>query len=228
MKVLALPGLDGTGELSLPFIQQAPPEYEARAVSYPRDRTLAMAELAELVNEQLPVEPFLLLGESFSGLVSIRVAANSPQQLRGLVLVATAAKWSRVSAFRLARLTPLFSLKPPAALLRWLAVGHSATPHQVSAVQRAVASVRPQVLAARFLELARADLRPLLATVTVPTLYIQGTEDRLARAAERRSVLSVLPDATYVSVNGPHCLLLARPRELWQHIAAFDVAQCAA
>jgi pimeloyl-[acyl-carrier protein] methyl ester esterase len=228
MRLVTLPGLDGTGQLSAPFAAAAPLGCDVQSIAYPRHEVRSVTELVQLVRDELPTTPFVLLAESFSGLVAITLAAVPPPWLQGLVLVATAARWSRTAAFRLVRVTPLFALRPPASLLRYYALGRDATDHQVRAAQDAVASVSPRVLASRFLELARADVRPQLAAVRVPVLYVQGQQDRLARAQERHSIAAALPSATTIVINGPHCLLFTRPTEVWRHLRAFEPSLCAA
>jgi pimeloyl-[acyl-carrier protein] methyl ester esterase len=222
--IVTLPGLDGTGYLNAPFVASTPEGYVVHPIDYPRQEHHSVAELAALVRRQAPTGPFVLLAESFSGLVAIRLAADPPPGLRGLILVATAARWSRTALFRVARVTPLFAVPPPAAIVRYFALGRDSTDEQVAIVQMAVGSVRPHVLASRFQELARADLRTELATVRVPTLYIRGIRDRLARQSERNSVTMALPSARCVTIDGPHCLLFTRPAAVWDQVRGSTLA----
>ena len=228
MKIVTLPGLDGTGYLTAPFVTLAPSGHGVHPIVYPRNEPLSLAQLEALVRRQVSTEPFVLMAESFSGLVAIRLAADPPPNLQGLILVATAARWSRTALFRRTRITPLFSLTPPSAIVRYFALGRDSTDEQVAIAQMAIAAVRPSVLAARFLELARADLRSTIATVRVPTLYIQGARDRLARHKERESVTVALPTARCVTIDGPHCLLFTRPAEVWDRLGVFGPLLCAA
>jgi len=221
MEILALPGLDGTGELSRPFITSVPDGFTARALEYPRDKRLTVNELADYVSLRLPAEKCILLAESFSGAVAIRVAATRPSALAALVLVATAAKWSRMALFRWLRLTPIFALRPPASLLRRLVLGPHASSAQVDLAQRAIASVSPSVLSARFREIARTDMRRQLRDLEMPILYLQATHDKLARRAERRSVTDTVPSTRCDTIAGPHCLLLINPNEVWGHLIDF-------
>jgi pimeloyl-[acyl-carrier protein] methyl ester esterase len=59
-------------------------------VPYPPDVPLGYDELEPLVREALPTRGhFVLLGESFSGPLAIRIAANPPPALVGLILCVT-------------------------------------------------------------------------------------------------------------------------------------------
>ena len=101
MKILALPGLDGTADLFEPFARSAPDGFEVATVSYPPDRALDYAGHLEIARRHLPADgPFLLLGESFSGPVSVWLAAEAPPGLTGLVLCNTFVRPPSWSGFR--------------------------------------------------------------------------------------------------------------------------------
>ena len=74
MKIILLPGLDGTGHLFEPFVHALPTEVEASVISYPADSALSYTELVDFVSHKLPKEDFFLLGESFSGPIVYQLA----------------------------------------------------------------------------------------------------------------------------------------------------------
>jgi hypothetical protein len=65
MKIVLLPGLDGTGVLFKPFIEALPSEIDIQVISYPPSAKLNYQELTELVMSQLPKEQFILVGGVF-------------------------------------------------------------------------------------------------------------------------------------------------------------------
>lgn len=225
--VVLLPGLDGTGKLFEPFIALCPGGFRVSSIAYPPDRPASVGDLVELVKAALPYGSWLLLAESFSGVVAIQVAASKPPGLLGVVLVATAAKWSRLGWLRFVPLATLFELRPPTSLLKWLLLGDAPTA-LISAARKAVASVAPSVLASRLRELAVIDARPLLAEVTVPVLYLQAKQDRLARRAELRSVQCSGAQVDVRVVDGPHFLVQSAPASVWQHVISFGDSRCTA
>lgn len=89
LPLLLLPGLDGTGRLYDEFSAALPSQIDLRPLSYPADEALGYDELAERVRSELPTEPWVLIGESFSGPLALKLAAERPAGLMGLVLVAT-------------------------------------------------------------------------------------------------------------------------------------------
>ena len=91
--LVLLPGLDGTGILFRQFVEAIGASVDTQTVAYPADQPLGYAELETLVREALPRDrPYVVLGESFSGPVAIRLAAKPPAGLVGLILCVTFAK----------------------------------------------------------------------------------------------------------------------------------------
>src|ERR1700722_12941492 len=88
--LILLPGLDGTGKLFAEFLKALDLGVSASVVSYPPEVPLGYHELEPIVRAALPAhDPFVLLGESFSGPLAIRIAADPPPALKGLILCVT-------------------------------------------------------------------------------------------------------------------------------------------
>ena len=67
LKIVLLPGMDGTGKLFSGLIVELPSCCETVVVTYPTDRYLCALETADLIRSFCPVSgPFVLLAESFS------------------------------------------------------------------------------------------------------------------------------------------------------------------
>src|SRR4051812_12633896 len=91
--LVLLPGMDGTGLMFAPFIAALGPDVDCRVVAYPTDRALDYAEHEAIARAALPGDaPYVILGESFSGPIAIRIAASAPANLMGLVLCCSFAR----------------------------------------------------------------------------------------------------------------------------------------
>jgi pimeloyl-ACP methyl ester carboxylesterase len=213
-KAVLLPGLDGSGRLFAPLLAAAPRGFEPAPLSFPADRPLGYDELAALVRPLLPRGRFVLLAESFSGPLAVRLAAERPRGLAALVLAATFIHrpldplLHPVHSLVGAR---LFGLPMPAAVIRRFMAGPDAPDAVVAEVQRAVAAVRPDVLAHRSAEALRVDARGALAGVEVPILFLAPTRDRLIRRDAHEEVRAVRPDAEIVPIEAPHMVLQRCP-----------------
>lgn len=90
MKLVLLPGMDGTGRLFAPLLSRLDESLEPVVIAYPEHEQLDYGQLHQFVRARLPEgEPFVLLGESFSGPVALTLAAAAPAGLCGLILCAT-------------------------------------------------------------------------------------------------------------------------------------------
>jgi pimeloyl-ACP methyl ester carboxylesterase len=221
-EVVILPGLDGTSRLLEGFCSCLRTHgVPARAVAYPLDKTLSYVELEQIVRAQLPAKSFVLVGESFSGPLAIRIAADPPPELLGLVLSTTFAH-SPVPA--LAPLTSLIRFapaRPPIALLSWWLLGRWSTSSLRAELGQALRSVAPSVLRARAMTALRADVSALALSVQVPTLQLVAAQDRLLASSASRALAAALPRCRTVTFPGPHLLLQASPNSCAQEVAAF-------
>ncbi len=226
-RAILLPGLDGSGRLFAPLLAAGPRAFVPEPVSFPPDRPLGYGELAALVRPRLPRGRFVLLAESFSGPLAVRLAAERPRGLAALVLAATFlhrpldALLHPVRGLVGAR---LFGVPMPALLVRHFMAGPDAPAPVVAEVQRAVAAVRADVLAHRAGEALRVDARDALAGVEVPILFLAPTRDRLIRRDAYEDVLALRPDAEVAPIEAPHMVLQRCPHASLARIEEFLAA----
>jgi pimeloyl-ACP methyl ester carboxylesterase len=211
--LVLLPGLQGTCALMQDFMAALGNDWPTLAIDYPRDRALDHAALADFVRPKLPAQrPFVLLGESFSGPVAIRLAADKPRMLRGLVLSTSFAANPRPALAGLARFARAV---PPAAMPLpvfefWL-LGRWASPRLREQFRAVLADVDGGVLAERLVACLQVDERERLARVEVPTLYLRARQDRLVTGRSAQQVADANPRVRVRELDGPHCLLQAVP-----------------
>jgi pimeloyl-[acyl-carrier protein] methyl ester esterase len=225
LKLVLLPGMDGTGELFSEFIAALPETLEAVAVGYPTGRHLPYSELENFVRAACPIsEPFMLIAESFSTPLALKYAATNPASLKGVVLCAGFAAspvrgWRRFLASLLAPV--VFHLPMPnVAAKRWL-VGADASPSLLGAVRAAIASVKPDVLAARLRAVLSCDVRGAVDQIGVPILYIRAEQDRLVSAVCVEELRQIKPEMAVVALEGPHLLLQRQPQRAAEAVVRF-------
>ncbi len=203
--------MDGTGKLLLGFSRALPKQIRSSIPIYPGDRFLSYDDLAKLVRSLCEdSEPFVLMAESFSTPLAIRIAAECPANLKGLILCAGFATspvrgLARWPSFILSRILMRFVL-PDAAIQRWL-IGAGAPQSLLTEVREAISSVRPGVLAARLRALLACDVRSDLGKISVPMFYLRAQQDRLIAAQCLDEIQRIRPDVRVVIIDGPHLLL---------------------
>lgn len=210
MTLVLLPGLDGTGTLFGRFVQAF--GGPTQVIAYPRDTVLSYDELFERIVAQLPSDrPFVVLGESFSGPLAMRLGALAPAGLKGIVLVSTFHRRpvSRALAALGVFARPfIFELAVPDFVIARLMKGADAgTTRSFRAV---ISSVNSKVLANRVQSVLRVDESKAWSACRVPALVIDAKDDRLieSHSAELRALN---PSAQFASVPGPHLLLQVNP-----------------
>ena len=213
--LVLLPGLDGTGKLFADFVRVVGSDINAQIVSYPKDEPLGYEQLETLVRAALPKDrPFVLLGESFSGPIAIRIAANPPTSLVGVILCATFGKnpypllgW----AGPIAAWFPLKSLpRWVRAPLMWGSMSPDRAPDQVA---RAMADVSGIVIRHRIAALLAVDESAALARIELPVLVLQATHDLVVPRTATQEIVKIARHAQMVEIDGPHLLLQTRPVE---------------
>jgi len=227
MRIVLLPGMDGTGKLLGPFAT----ELEKRGgtpqiVTYPHDLPQSYAELIDdLVVPALPRdEPFVLLGESFSGPIALAVAQREPPGLRALVLAVTFAKPPREILLSLTRALPvkwMLSMPIPCWVAHKVMLGREACGDQAT-LCRLMEQIQPEVLTERLREVR--ELRLARKTVQLPTLYLRATEDLLLPADVVEGVREIVPAVEVAELPGPHLVLDTSPDRCAELIATFLAA----
>ena len=218
MKLLLLPGMDGTGLLFRRLLCVLPKDIEPIVHAYDMQQLLGYDALFTA----LPAldEPHAILGESFSGPLAIRRAAQD-KNVHALILIASFERAPRPVLSLFSMLSrQLFQRPPPRAVVKHLLIGPCATDDLVDEVHQAIASVRGDVLANRLKQIANVDVRSELAGVRCPLLYLQGKHDRLVpqSCGER---ITQGQHRTLSTLDAWHLLLQSRPDASAARIAQF-------
>jgi len=213
--LVLLPGLDGTGKLFSQFVRVIGPQLDAQILAYPKDEPLGYEELETRVRAALPRNrPFVLLGESFSGPIAIRIAANPPTGLVGVILCGTFAK-NPYPLFGWAQ--PLAACFPVKSLPRWVRaplMWGSMTPDRApDRLTRAMAEVSEVVIRHRIAALLAVDETEALARIGLPTLVLAASRDLVIPQAATRWIMDTAQTACLVQIDGPHLLLQTCPEE---------------
>jgi pimeloyl-ACP methyl ester carboxylesterase len=213
--------MDGTGDLLAPAVEALSPSLQPRVVCYPPDEELGYSDLLE--QAALPEVPHLLVAESFSGPLAVKLASQNPAQLRGLVLVASFVRCpSTLLRFGRGLCRPrLFRRLPPRWMLRRYFLGDDASEPDLDELSAAVRQVSAEVMARRIREMAEVDVRDELTRVRVPILYLGATRDRLVGRAMAQEILRLAPHAEAVWLDAPHLVMQRRPKECAEAIARF-------
>lgn len=229
-RLLLLPGMDGTDAFFRPFVAKCPPTVSVQTFEYEAVDATSYDALSEHVAASLPDEDFYLLGWSFSGPLTLKLAARGLPKLRGVILVTTFAsrpirylpRWTKVFAR-----PSLFTLYPMASMGQALLQGYS-TPEVRALQSEAFSKTTPKSLATRVRMLLDVDVHSELKSCPVPILYLRAEKDRVIHRSHGERVVAAAKHAKLVDVPGPHLCLATHPAEAWNAIEAFMIEQSSA
>jgi pimeloyl-ACP methyl ester carboxylesterase len=221
--LVLLPGLDGTGKLFRDFVRVLGSDIETQIVSYPKDEPSGYEELEALARAALPKDgTFVLLGESFSGPIAIRIAANPPIGLVGVILCGTFAKNPYPL---LGKAGPLAAWFPVKSLPRWVRAplmwGSMSPDRAPDQLTRAMADVSEVVIRRRIAALLAVDESAALTRIVLPMLVLQAGNDLVVPRAATRWIVKIAHHAQLVEIDGPHLLLQTRPVECAEAVMRF-------
>lgn len=223
MRLLLLPGLDGTGRLFKPLLEALPSTLSAKVVAYPPDQQLGYRDLLPLVEAAAnDLGQFVVLGESFSGPLALMLAARKPAGLRGVVLCASFIRppIHGLSLMKLVIGSWLFRIRPW-FLLDYALLGRHGSAELKKLLHDSVYLVSPETKAARVRAIAAVHASKELRECPVPILYLRATEDRVVGRRNVGGIKAIRPDTQIVEFAGPHLLLQTRPAESAAAIEAF-------
>ncbi|PYS44212.1 MAG: hypothetical protein DMG13_34195 [Acidobacteria bacterium] len=193
-----LPGLDGTGKLFAPFVAAAPRAISTIVVDYPTSE--ASIDVFERRAREKLTNRCVVIAESFSGPIGVRVAADD--RVQALILCNSFITSPILSTLRHLAIPPLFAIPIPQFVLRFVLLGRQANPALVESAQSALRRLPASVLAHRVRQVFRLS-------------------DNLVSERSWRDLQTVRPDAQIVRIRGPHMLFQVSPAECWRAILGF-------
>lgn len=213
IKLVLLPGLGGSGDLFLPLIKALPETFEPIVLPLPKSTSMSYELYADFLAERMPKdEPFLLLGESFSGLLACHIAAREPSNLVGVIIVAGFTRSPHRQLASLLRFVPV-RLLLTLARMNWAAkkflVGPEVTPKRMRLLKRTLANLDTKIVRHRIDLISKA--KPPKKEIQVPCLQIIAREDKLIPPDHQEDFDAILPRLTKFKLSGPHFLLQAKP-----------------
>lgn len=212
MKLVLLPGMDGTGALFDDFLS-ACGDIEHLIIPLPQSGPQDYFSLAAQIKEKLPNQDFLLLAESFSGPIAAQLAFDAIPHLKGVVFVGSFLSAPNKLMLLFARLLPvkwLFKLPFNEFALRNLMLGENANAALIEKFRTTVASVPKATLNTRIQSMQRLRL-PEGSSTQIPAFYIGGDSDRLVKSSKVAEFRQRFPKLEHYILEGPHFLMQANP-----------------
>lgn len=223
IRLVLMPGLDGTGTFFGPLVQALPPDVPRTVITYPDEKDLSLEDHANFVAARLTGDDTILVAESFSGLVALMLLHQRPTSVKGVIFSATFAEPLHPLLIRTAASIPgvtSLARRLPARLLN-VFFFHSWADKALE-----------EMLRQSLLQAGSAGLRQRARLIAagypfpddrfaLPCLYLQATQDRVVPAGAADWFKSRFASFQLVRLDAPHCLLQTRPAKSAEVIMAF-------
>lgn len=222
--LVLLPGMDGTGILFRPLLDALPSHFSPRVIPFPDDQTLTYEDLFSYVRARLPDSPFVLLGESFSGPLSIRIARSRPD-CQGLILAVTFLRrpvrivppWLAGAAQ-----TPFFRNAGRGIGRMFLTSGRPVSPDIATLLAEVRRRAVARTLACRARCALRVDVRDEFRNLEIPVLALQARWDLVIDAQRTATdILQTRPRTDVRWFHSCHLFLQTQPQTAADVINSF-------
>ncbi len=209
MKIVLLPGLDGTGKLFKPFIEALPKSIETEIISYDKQKRQSYQELIDFVISKLPQDNYILLAESFSGYIAYKIALKKPKNLKHIIFVATFLKNPRPILLNFILYSPILYLPLPKFLIKLLFFDFSTNNSTIELFQDVIKKIPIKILYFRLHEIKKLKLEN--KKLTLPVTFIQANNDQLVPKNSINDWKSICKKINLFQIDGKHFILQSNP-----------------
>lgn len=213
MKLVLLPGMDGTGIFFGPLLANIQ-SVEAVVLPLPNEGAQDYKSLAEYILKRLPDEDFILVAESFSGGIAALLSQLPLPYLKGIIFVASFLSAPKKLLVHFASLLPIRQLAhlPLSGIAyRLLFLGKDAGNKEIELFRRAINAVPAHALKLRLKVIAQTKYSGFKSAV--PAVYICAANDMLVNPQKRLEFVRAYSDITFAQLEGPHFILQAKPKQ---------------
>lgn len=218
---LVFPGMHGNAVLLEDFQQLAPPQFDVFTHELPSDEW-RYEHLAEHFDGAVSThQRCMLIGESFSGPLVVKLAARYPHIVSRVILVAS---FVTPPTPLLARFLPWsWLMKFPmseSTVEHWmLGKGHDKA--FVNHVRQQVDSAPARTMAGRMRQIIHINATDDLQKLKCPLLYLRATNDRIVPTKCGDRVKELYSECELTSLPGTHLILQTHATEAWEQISQF-------
>jgi len=223
--LILMPGLDGTGLSFEPFLKFIPADVNITTICYPPDKILSFEETVECAAGQIPAGTSpIVIAESFSGPVAVRMIGSGRVKAKALILCATCARSPHPFVWRIIRFLRLpLLIRPdmPQLFFKFI-IGDDKLIAELKPLWVKVhANVSARVMDQRLSIINNTDVISELKKLNIPCCYLQATEDRLIPSSCLKSFNRFLPHLVVKRIKAPHFILQAAPQACLEAIEEF-------
>jgi alpha-beta hydrolase superfamily lysophospholipase len=219
MKLVLLPGMDGTGILFKDFIDTC--HSECQIISLPQNGSQTYQDLALAIQHHIPEEEYVLLAESFSGALIPLLLNQVKRKPVALILVASFLHSPRPILLRITQFLPLsllLSMPGAKAITKYFCM-KGASVEQFNQFWSLVKSLDKNLLKERLMSIQ--NMRYQVDVINLPTLCLIAKNDKLVPKSISIKLVDHFSDIKIKTLTGPHFILQTNARDCVAAINSF-------
>lgn len=216
-----LPGLHGLATLFEPLINELG-DVMIECVEYPTDIPQSYDSLSDWLTNNIDwSQPRVLVAESFSGPLALRMANKFPEAIQALVLAASFCNSPTTPNLALLPLRPLLMLKPSRAAIRHFLLGPDASNNEVNDLRKTIAEIPARALSQRVRSILKLRHEDCPSINQTPMLILQAQDDNMIPWETQNQLRMQYQHATTHWLDSPHLVLQRHPVESSEFIKQF-------
>lgn len=226
MKVVLLPGLDGTADLFDDFIFHL--GLPVQKVCYPMAGLQTYSYLIDFVKSKLPLsEDYIILGESFSGPIAAKLASENIPGMKGAVFVATFIQSPNPKLVKLAKNIPVSKVTKLPFFKFWSRrlIGSGCSNTMIERFGQVMASLNQDIIAER-LDATLSTESLGIEDITMPALYLQAKYDFMVPKYCEQGFEAICKKYQSFVIKSSHFVLQSEPKETAERIRDWLDEQC--
>lgn len=219
---ILLPGLHGSDKLYSELITQLGIKDSAQSICYPEDIAQSYSSLYQWLTIHVDfTSPKIIIAESFSTPLALRLAANFPDTVRAVICAGGFCSSPISTAFALLPLRPLFMLKPPLMAIQHFLLGEEASEDSVKALQAILHGVPSHIISQRIRSVLALNAADTANIGNTPALLLQAQDDNIIPWETQNQLENHLPSAEVHWLDSPHLLFQTHPKKSAKIIQTF-------
>lgn len=213
MKLILLPGMDGTGILFTPLIHQLD-GLDIKVIPLPNDGPQDYSTLSAHVVSVIGDEECIIIAESFSGGIVESLLRSGEANIKHVILFASFLSCPSFFLLKIAIYLPLKELFNIPLItpffMRLFCLGHSAPADNINLLQRAISLVPASTLKARMKQASAYKASSLV--FQTPATYIHPKHDWLVSDRSLEFMIR-FNKIEVIELDGPHFIIQSQPEK---------------
>lgn len=218
-----LPGFHGTDSLYSELVRNLEGRSsDSHSITYPVTLSQDYETLYQWLVEELDLShPRVIIAESFSSPLAIRLAAEFPHSVKALIIAGGFCSSPLPAILSALPFQPLMMLNPPKRFIRYFLLDDTSEKELIDKVAESTSALPSKTFAQRVRAILSLKAEPCETQVQAATLLIQASRDQVLDKNTQLIMQSHLPHARVHWIDSPHLIFQQYPVYCSELISSF-------